>query len=831
MGEASPAQSAAGAFAPMPAGVRGSAVPQLHSAIVERLRARIELCRRHHSTCEERYLRGQAERADREQERTLRLLDVAQQRGQATATGTRRSKGGRGAAGQPPPEYGACGAAAGERRRAEGDHKMSTRIALQGSLRRKLEGHAPSQNCVSDNFSGSDFKRVRLEAGGGLGPGPRNHNLSHAHSLQAAPAHQRKNYVMPDVFNVTLKEMKKEPVEAQSSCDRSHPDAIFDFKDEGGGQIDPELQDLFDELTKSVPPLNDLDFEKMLKQDDAFGLDLGRPSSVGLCSPMERPIKMEQSPDYAQVHGGSPQLRPASAGPSFALTASPASAPVTQKAGTQAGPPRSLPCWPEISHAEQLKQMAANQHQPSTHLHPQHHHVAPAGLAGWGPKMGPTFQDKGARPRLPQQSKDINNCLFKSNGVHHVKMKPLVAKPSLHFSPKPPPSSGHMMSLMAGNKSTNHHQLQLSPPDAQNQTNPPPPLLHFHNQQQMSSSPALLHGGALSFKLSQHHQGVSSGPGLPTNGIVGQPHPTVPAHRLKGSVNSPTVHRQLSQPQRAVSTSDKDNSQDQFNRHLTRPPPDYKRSVVGVNIFPGPNPSQSSSAGSEKDLQSMSCHHPSVSSSHVNSSDQRFDCHPPSCIGQYPNPNRMALTQNKARFLAPNTQGNSFGMTNVARGPHPRPTADPHSSRLPGQPPGGMMANMSWCSAGKPTGLRRQVGTLEPPPNHQYQQRAVGPPSQVAPDLQMMIREAGSRPAQPHLNQPSPEQRVPAAGNLVEAASGGYQSGRANRVTFDFLPEGDNTVPGINTDSDFIDSLLKSGSGNDDWMKDINLDEILGSHV
>ncbi|XP_061682619.1 mastermind-like protein 2 [Syngnathoides biaculeatus] len=824
MGEASPAQSAAGAFTPMLAVGRGSAVPQLHSAIVERLRARIELCRRHHSTCEERYLRGQAERADREQERTLRLLDVAQQRGQATATaaGARRSKGGRGAAGQPPPEY-------GERGGAEGDHKMSTRIALQGSLRRKLEGHAPKQNCVSDNFSGSDFKRVRLEADGGLGPGPRNHTLSHAHSLQVSPAQQRKNYVMPDVFNVTLKEMKKEPVEAQLSCDRSHADAMFDFKDEGGGQIDPELQDLFDELTKSVPPLNDLDFEKMLKQDDTFGLDLGRPSSVGLCSPMERPIKMEQSSDYVQVNGGSSQLRPASAGPSFALTASTACTPTTQKASMQAGPPRSLPCWPEISHAEQLKQMAANQHQPSSHLH-QHHHVAPPGLTGWGPKMGPSFQDKGARPRLPQQSKGVTNCLFKSNGVHHVKMKPLTAKPSLHFSPKPP-SSGHMMPLMVGNKSTNHHQLQLSPPDAQNQTNPPPPLLHFHNQQQMPSLPTLLQGGDLPFKLSQHHQGVSSGPRLPTNGIVGQPHPPVPTHRLKGSVKSPVMHRPLSQPQRVVSASDKDNLQDQFSRHLNRPPPDYKRSVMGANVFPGANPSQSSSAGSEKALQSMSCHLPGVSASQVNSSDQRFDCHPPSCIGQFPNPNRMALTQNKTRFLAPSAQGSSFGMTNVACGPHPRAAADPHSSRLPGQVPGAMMANMSWCSAGEPSAVRRQAGALEPPPNHQYQQRAVGPPSQVAPDLQMMIRDAGSRPAQPHSNQPSPEQRVPAAGNLVEAASSSYQSGRANRVTFDFLPEGDNTVPGINTDSDFIDSLLKSGSGNDDWMKDINLDEILGSHV
>ncbi|XP_077397436.1 mastermind-like protein 2 [Festucalex cinctus] len=817
MGEATPAQSAAGAFAPMlavgmhgpmaaaaaaaaaaahgfpAAGARGSAVPPLHSAIVERLRARIELCRRHHSTCEDRYRRGQAESSDRERESTLQLLNVAQQ-----GPGTRKSKGGRGAAGQPPPpDYGAR-AANGDMRAAEGDHKMSTRIALQGSLRRKLEGHAPKHNSCS--FSGSDFKRVRLESGAGLGRSPCNHGLSHAHSSQAPPAHG-KNYAMPDAFDVTLKEMKKEPAESQSSCGRSRADAVFDFKDEGGGQIDPELQDLFDELTKSVPPLNDLDLEKILKQDDAFGLDLGRPGSAALRSPAERPIKMERSPDYAQVHGGSPQLRPASAGPSLALTA-----PSTPQ---KAGPPRTLPCWPEISHAEQLKQMAANQHQPGSLLHHHHHHhhqhrqAPPTGLAGWGPAL----QDKGARPGLPQQSTGVNNCLFKSNGVHHVEMKPLAAKPALHFSPKvappplppPPPSS-----MMAGNKTANHPQ-QLSSPDAQNQTNPP---LHFQNQH-MSSPSALLH-----FK---HHQGVPAGPRLSLNGSVGQPRPPPPPHTLRGPAKSPAMHRQTHR-------ADKDNSAEQFSRHLTRPPPDYKRSVVGANIFPGANPSQSSSV--EKDLHSMPCHLPRGSASELSSSDHRFDCQPPPCIGQFPNPNRMALNQNKVRFLGPDAQGNSFGMNHDTGEPHPRPMADPRSSRLTGQ-----MTNVSWCSLGKPAGHGRQADALDPTRNHQYQHRPGGPPNQVAPDLQMMIRDAGSRPAQPNLNQASPEQRVPAAGNFAEAVSGGYQSGRANRVTFDFLPEGDNTVPGINTDSDFIDSLLKSGSGNDDWMKDINLDEILGSHA
>lgn len=138
MGEASPAQSAAGAFVPMlgvglgtvPGGVgngpvvapsRSSAVPQLHNAIVERLRARIELCRRHHSTCENRYQRGQAESSDREHENTLHLLNIVHQ-----GPGNRKAKGSRGS-NQQPPEY---NRANGERKGSEGEQKISTRIAV-----------------------------------------------------------------------------------------------------------------------------------------------------------------------------------------------------------------------------------------------------------------------------------------------------------------------------------------------------------------------------------------------------------------------------------------------------------------------------------------------------------------------------------------------------------------------------------------------------------------------------------------------------------------------------------------------------------------------------
>lgn len=119
MGEAAPTQATPSGFAPM-LGVgmggsiapiatsRGSAVPQLHSAIVERLRARIELCRRHHSTCESRYQRGQAETSDREHESTLHLLNIVHQ-----GPGNRKSKGNRSSSQQ-----------TSDFNRANGEHKV-----------------------------------------------------------------------------------------------------------------------------------------------------------------------------------------------------------------------------------------------------------------------------------------------------------------------------------------------------------------------------------------------------------------------------------------------------------------------------------------------------------------------------------------------------------------------------------------------------------------------------------------------------------------------------------------------------------------------------------
>ncbi|MBN3292067.1 MAML2 protein, partial [Polypterus senegalus] len=144
MGEAAPPQPPAGSFVPLLGGVpgpgngsRGSAVPQLHSAIVERLRARIELCRRHHTSCENRYQRGQAESSDRERESTLQLLNIVHQ-----GPGSRKTKHGKAASqpqqalAPPPQSHEFNGRANGEQKpqrpagAPEEEHRNPTRIAV-----------------------------------------------------------------------------------------------------------------------------------------------------------------------------------------------------------------------------------------------------------------------------------------------------------------------------------------------------------------------------------------------------------------------------------------------------------------------------------------------------------------------------------------------------------------------------------------------------------------------------------------------------------------------------------------------------------------------------
>ena len=178
---------------------------------------------------------------------------------------------------------------------------------LQGSLKRKqIVNLSPANSKRPNGFvdnSFLDIKRIRVGENLAAGPGglPVNNGQSQMMSgtLPMSQVPLRKTAALPPppthspgngLFNMGLKEVKKEPGETLS-CSK-HVDGqvtqenIFSnrYGDDPREQLmDPELQELFNELTNiSVPPMSDLELENMInatiKQDDPFNIDLGQQS-------------------------------------------------------------------------------------------------------------------------------------------------------------------------------------------------------------------------------------------------------------------------------------------------------------------------------------------------------------------------------------------------------------------------------------------------------------------------------------------------------------------------------------------------------------------------
>lgn len=485
MGDTAPPQAPTGGLGGAPgAGLLGggSVTPRVHSAIVERLRARIAVCRQHHLSCEGRYERGRAESSDRERESTLQLLSLVQhgqgarkagKHTKATTTAATTtapppppaapptaSQAAATAAPPPPPDYhhhhqqhllnssnnGGGGGIDGEQQPSAstpGDQRNSALIALQGSLKRKqIVNLPPANNKRPNGFvdnSFLDIKRIRVRENLAAGQGALQVNNGQSQimsgTLPMSQAPLRKTATLPPhthspgngMFNMGLKEVKKEPGETLS-CSK-HADGqvsqenIFPnrYGDDPGEQLmDPELQELFNELTNiSVPPMSDLELENMInatiKQDDPFNIDLNQQSQRSTprpSLPMEKTvIKSEYSPGLTQGPSGSPQLRPSSTGPAFSMANSgalSASSPIPSVPQSQAQPQtasgasRALPSWQEVSHAQQLKQIAANRQQ---HVRMQQHQQTswPVLPSSAGPSPGPFGQEKIPSPSFGQQ--------------------------------------------------------------------------------------------------------------------------------------------------------------------------------------------------------------------------------------------------------------------------------------------------------------------------------------------------------------------------------------------------------------------------------------------
>nr|XP_006128829.1 mastermind-like protein 2 [Pelodiscus sinensis] len=831
------------------------------------------------------------------------------------------------------------------------------------------------------------------------------------------------------MFNMPLKEVKKEPGETISCSkhldDQMPHENIFPNRygeDTGEQMMDPELQELFNELTNiSVPPMSDLELENMInatiKQDEPFNIDLGQQNQRGTArSSLQMDkivIKSEYSPGLTQAPVGSPQMRPPSTGPAFTMssaamsTSSPIpSVPQNQAQSTQVSSVSNRPMtnWQEVSHAQQLKQIAANRQQHALIQQQQQQQQQQPQPSSWptlspsGPSPGQFGQEKipspsfrqqqfspqsSAMPGVPvngNQSKAMSNYIYKPNTTtqsnpidiiiqpkpqdlnrnfmnntqspleqHHGNTKPLC-----HFNSE---QTNQQMPSVLGSQSKSsilhYPQQQPNPSAMQAQQQQPPQTLQNQPLQRPPNVPLALqqkmllqkmqqspHISGLQYPISQQHrqdqqqhsvlgQGAGPSPNSSTcsnpntgSGYMNSSQQSMLNQQLmekKQALQRQMMEQkqQLLLQQQMLAEAEKIAPQDQLNRHLTRPPPDYKdqrRNVVSMQQatqYSGGSPavSMSSNLSLSNPISTLSIlsqnssllttphgtRMPSISAARNMGCYGNIPSNQPGSYNitsgmnqmqQHRNQNQIVTSQNNPIMSRQPTltQGNNvatFGAGSVVNTQQVRTGINHGTTGIPAQRPSNVMITSSavaqnWApqeaatkqqDALKQTGIRFPTSTAYPNQslqrsigNPQFPQRAMAPPNQLTtvaqmrPPLNQMNQTVNGQPvgslrglsvgpnqirAQtvPNLNHPGTSMTPPSSLSSTNFTSTNQNSrayqgtDHGNDLAFDFLNQhGDNIGPALNSDSDFIDSLLKTEPGNDDWMKDINLDEILGNH-
>ncbi|KAF1385114.1 hypothetical protein PFLUV_G00127300, partial [Perca fluviatilis] len=412
-----------------------------HSAVMERLRRRIELFRQHHNSCESRYENATLERLELERQQTFALHQRCLQAKAKRSNKHRQPQPSSGdQAGQRVPGGAGGGSAdlgeSGGGTAAE-QSRNSTLIALQETVKRKLESASSplgrdQVNGFSDGFPPN--KKACLDNGTANGS-PLDSKLGISDSLNSngthgAPAGESAGggggREPPSDFH--RKEMKQEPDDilpimppsgAGGNNNSLFPDLNLN---------EQEWTELMEELNCSVvyediqDILND-GFEdrkdplELASTPGGAGALAGGPASAsqGLLPPDLASVKTEFSPASVAFEQdsrtGSPHVRSTSSGPPPHPTSSPvasssASSPALPPSQSQPAPPpprqlqpppnHLLPPGPpvpkDLSPAQQLQQLAAQQ-QRAQHLHGQMQHKQP--------QPGAKFHNQGPHAHPP----------------------------------------------------------------------------------------------------------------------------------------------------------------------------------------------------------------------------------------------------------------------------------------------------------------------------------------------------------------------------------------------------------------------------------------------
>ncbi|XP_069781441.1 mastermind-like protein 3 isoform X2 [Narcine bancroftii] len=435
------APAAANGSSPALAGNTASGIPK-HSTVVQRLRQRIEGFRKHHNNCEVRRQQAQAQQIELDRQETLtlhqRCLELkAKKTGKNKQDGGYRSKL---CEPEPPSTLAALPAVA--------DQRTNTLIALQETVKRKLEGarsplNGDLQNGVSDSSFSPTSKRVRKE---GSGVDQSNSLSNNVPIPSVSPLHQidlkqslpistggnnstgfddiNKEARHPrvslqangsredDDFNLILaKELKQEPIDDPSCIDSSDASLLHQNKLFSDINLnEQEWQELIDELTSTVPEddMHDLFNEDF---DEKKEMEVIRPTSQTPVPPDGTSIKSEmcQSP-FNQLSMGSPQVRPSSSGPQFSNVST-----VSSVSSVSSISSLSAPATSPVTSASQPSQQAPSQSQAHARSGNGFLMTTSSGSGsgqgpGSGPVPGPGPGPGSSTGALPTTSSDLSRA-------------------------------------------------------------------------------------------------------------------------------------------------------------------------------------------------------------------------------------------------------------------------------------------------------------------------------------------------------------------------------------------------------------------------------------
>ncbi|KAL4631157.1 mastermind-like protein 1 [Arapaima gigas] len=591
-----------------------------HSAVMERLRRRIELFRRHHSSCEGRYDSTALERLEMERQHTFALHQRCLQ------SKAKRSSKHRQAPPAAPDQNAPGGHGAGGADGSDGapgeQSRNSTLIALQDTVKRKLENTgSPGGEVNGFGEAYPNSKRSCLEEGrGGVAAGvppPSPHEtklgvigeVSHSNGNCPLGAEQKGSALHPMAqaqdTELRVKEMKQEPVDDFLPC-------VLPAGSTGGnGNLLPDLTLNEQEWRELMAEFNYEDIEDIFNE----GFDERRDTLPQTPAPSDQVnIKAEFSPASVafdqEPRIASPQVHLTSCGPPLH-----ASSPVTSTAPSPAlsapQAPRQLPQNlqlpgpppKDLSPAQQLQQLAAREQQRAQLIQTQQQTVkftAPNHQSNhqskhqgaWTQPTASQSQlastcglEKQTNPGLYQQdfsnSKQLmSNLLNKSSpkasagsypqgGGHSVlNQSPMLdyasTRPLSHFQTNPGPRGPTATPLNTSTPPTQNKAVLLS-------------LLRQQAKQKAGipfRSPLPLGQEQGSYQSAAHIPD-------PTTAMANQP----PGNSLAGShgnasyMGGPSVSLDqqktfhLGQRQHLLAQQEK---QQQMQRHLNRPPPQYQ---------------------------------------------------------------------------------------------------------------------------------------------------------------------------------------------------------------------------------------------------------------